>query len=51
MNERPPCPACTLGVTGLRGSYGVVAAYPCNDWLTPAQASTVRDQARAAREA
>lgn len=51
MRSQPlgPCPACTAPVSGIRHSYGVVSAYPCNCWLTPAQAAPL-EAAQNARE-
>jgi hypothetical protein len=38
---RPACPVCAADVDVLQDCYGVVAAYPCNDWLTPAAAHQI----------
>jgi hypothetical protein len=48
---RPACPCCGLPVDRLRRSLGIVAAYPCNDWLTPTQAADVQAESRALRAA
>ncbi len=39
---RPCCPGCAAPVDRLRDAAGVVAAYPCTCWLTPAQADRLR---------
>jgi hypothetical protein len=46
---RPACPRCSTPVDRLRRSHAIVAAYPCNHWLTTAQAAVVRDQAKTLR--
>ncbi|MGI5178660.1 hypothetical protein ACQEVZ_20220 [Dactylosporangium sp. CA-152071] len=43
---RPACPACSATVDRLQRSYGVVAAYPCSCWLTPAAAQQLVDEHR-----
>lgn len=45
-DHRQPCPVCAATVVRLQRSAGVAAAYPCNCWLTPAQAFALRDAAR-----
>jgi hypothetical protein len=51
MNHRPTCPRCSAPVNRLRRSPGIVAAYPCNHWLTPDQAAAVRDAYHARQQA
>ena len=48
----PPCAICRAPVDRLQQSAGVIAAYPCGCWHTPAQARQVANAAhRAARQA
>ena len=47
---RPACPTCGGPIDRMRRSQGVIAAYPCLHWLTPAQAETVRDRAHTGRQ-
>lgn len=46
VKRRPACPNCADRIHRMQRSLGVVAAYPCNCWLTPAQAQAVADSAR-----
>ena len=34
MDKRPTCPACASPIDRMQHSFGIVAAYPCNCWLT-----------------
>lgn len=43
---KPPCARCRARVERLQPSFGLVAAYPCNHWLTERQADVVRQRYR-----
>lgn len=46
MAIKPSCANCSQPVDRLQRSCGVVAAYPCQCWLTKGQANSVVQQFR-----